>query len=28
VLERYDLRRICLPRQFKWVSDLAGVPVG
>jgi glycosyltransferase involved in cell wall biosynthesis len=23
--ERYDLRRICLPRQLKWVDDLAAV---
>lgn len=27
VLERYDLRTICLPRQFQWVSELAGQPV-
>ncbi|MFP7674193.1 glycosyltransferase family 4 protein [Marivita sp. S0852] len=25
VRERYDLKRICLPRQLKWVDDLANV---
>ena len=26
VVENYDLRRICLPEQLKWVSDLAAMP--
>ena len=25
VRERYDLRRVCLPRQIKWVEDLAKI---
>jgi len=28
VIARYDLRTICLPRQFQWVADLARAGAG